>query len=507
MSMENPNRRDVLKGIGAGASAAVLASCAQHSSPPANSSPDRSNILLFLTDDHGQWAQHAYGNSELRTPNMDRLAQRGVRMTRAFTPCPVCSPARASFYTGRVPSQHGIHDWIEEATYAYKHPGLSGQTTIAQLLQKSGYHTGLVGKWHCGREREVQPGFDRWFGYWVNQYPHRGPQRFSDQGKEVNETGQQSPLLTQRVIDFLRDHKSTRSQQPFFLVVGYVDTHSPYKDHQEDLVDLYRQASFKDIPDEKFLPVHGTAKTPMAPNAATERERRMQYYAAVSSIDQQIGTILAELESTGQLDNTLIVYTSDHGLNAGHHGIWNKGNATVPQNFLEESILIPCTISYPKGGVRSGVTCDAMVDHCDLFNTLLDVAGVRADAKTQTEINSPGRSYLPMLRGQSQEDWRKAQFCEYGNARMIRTDRYKLILRYPYKGKQFGDELYDLKDDPRETRNVMTDATFALVIADLTQQLNAHFARYTLPAHDGLDLEHEPDCTPSSPWIAAAKRV
>src|SRR6185312_15689596 len=186
------------------------------------------NILVFLTDDHGQWAQPAYGNSEIHAPNLDRLAARGVRMTGAYTPCPVCSPARASFFTGRMPSQHGIHDWIEEMTHEFTHPGLKNQTLISELLRDAGYDTGLVGKWHCGRSREPHPGFDRWFSYWTNQYPHRGTQNFSDQGKHVVEEGAQSPLLTDRAIEFLRRHHESaeRREKPFFLFVGYVDTHS-----------------------------------------------------------------------------------------------------------------------------------------------------------------------------------------------------------------------------------------------------------------------------------------
>lgn len=468
----------------------------------------RPNILVFLTDDHGQWAQHAYGNSELRTPHLDRLAALGTRMTQAFTPCPVCSPARASFFTGRMPSQHGIHDWLQEQHDALTHPGLRGQTLISELLKNAGYHTGLVGKWHCGRTREPHPGFDRWFSYWVSQYPHRGTQHFSDQGRLVIEHGEQSPLLTERALEFLNNHRrqaKTRSDQPFFLFVSYVDTHSPHKNAPDDLVRQYRNATFRDIPPEKFQPCHGKALIPEGTNRQRQNQRRQEYYGAVSSLDREVGKIMAELEATGQRDDTLIVYTSDHGLNCGQHGMWEKGNGTLPQNFLEESIRVSCTLSWPAGGIRQNATCADLVNHCDLWATLLELAGATPDAQTAARIHSPGRSYLSQLRGDLVRNWRRAIISEYGNARMIRTGRYKLIRRYPYAGVRFPDELYDLHTDPRETINHYEASALRDTIHNLSNELDRFFAQYTVPGHSGLHLAEQPECTPASPWLAAAR--
>jgi len=473
----------------------------------AGSKTVRPNILVFLTDDHGQWAQHANGNSELLTPNLDRLAARGIRMRQTFTTCPVCSPARASFFTGRMPSQHGIHDYLDESTIAFTHPGLTGQTLISELLKGAGYHTGLVGKWHCGREREPQPGFDRWFSYWVNQYPHAGVQHFSDQGKQVIEEGQQSPLLTRRAVDFLQEHKQKAGAdgQPFFLYISYVDTHSPHNAAPEELVRQYDSATFRDIPDEKFQACHGRATSVVNKDPQLERKKRMEYYGAVSSVDREVGKVLDALEATGQMENTLIVYTGDHGLNAGHHGLWEKGNITVPQNFLEESIRIACTLSWPAGGVRQNATCDDLVSHPDLWATLLEIAGATPAAAAAAKINSPGVSYLRQLRGQKVPAWRQTIVSEYGNARMARTERYKLIRRYPYAGISFPDELYDLQEDPRETKNCHDDPSLKEIIQKLSAELEEFFAKYTIPGHSGLDLEHQPECAPASPWLVAAK--
>jgi choline-sulfatase len=504
--MSGIKRREFIKKAGVLGAGLVSWPTSRAAARPA-AGANRPNILVFLTDDHGQWAQHAYGNSEVLTPNMDRLAATGTRMTQAFTPCPVCSPARASFFTGRMPSQHGIHDWLKEQTDAAEHPWLEGQPLISELLKDVGYHTGLVGKWHCGRTREPHPGFDRWFSYWVAQYPHYGVQQFSDQGSLVLDQGQQSPLLTRRAIDFLRDHKKNEGAQgkPFFLFVGYVDTHSPHDAAPSALVAKYSSAGFRDIPSEEFPACHGEPLIPVNSNPQIERMKHMEYYGAVSSIDREVGKILAELEATGQLENTLVVYTGDHGLNTGQHGMWEKGNATLPQNFFDESIRISCTLSWPAGGIRQNAVCNDFVNHCDLWATLLEVAGASPDEHTAERINSPGRSYLAQLRGQNLHDWRKAIISEYGNARMARAERYKLVRRYAYKGVLFRDELYDLKEDPRETVNRFQDATLKKVIDELTEELDQFFEKYTAPGHSGLELAHQWECTPASPWLAAER--
>lgn len=500
-------RRDFLKLSGA-AGAGLATWPLTGNAAQLSGKPLRPNILVFLTDDQGQWAQHAYGNSELMTPNLDRLSRQGTRMTNAFTPCPVCSPARASFFTGRMPSQHGIHDYLMEGGINGTRPWLEGQTLISELMKTAGYHTGLVGKYHCGNSRSPRPGFDRWFSYWESQYPHKGVQHFTDQDKEVIENGYQSPLLTQRAVEFLQGHARNEGPagKPFFLYISYVDTHVPHNGAPDDLVEQYQSATFADIPNDKFMSCHGQARNPVSNNPEQERKKRIEYYAAVSSLDREVGKVLAALQATGQLDNTFIVYTGDHGLNCGQHGMWEKGNATIPQNFLEESIRIGCTIRWPAGGVRQNAACNDFVSHPDLWATLLEIAGAVPDAATAAKINSPGMSYSRQLRGQTVQGWRQTMICEYGNARMARTDRYKLIRRYPYGGIKFDDELYDLLEDPRETKNVHDDPSRKDVIQNLSGEIDQFFAKYTVPGHSGLDLEQQPEFAPDSPWLLAVKK-
>jgi choline-sulfatase len=506
----NPDRRQILKSLGTIAASSAFSGSKMSAESPEEtdqSAARRPNILVFLTDDHGQWLQQAYGNSEVRTPNMNRIASNGVRMTNAFTPCPVCSPARASFFTGRTPSQHGIHDWLEETNVSYAYPWLQGQTLLPQLLKKAGYHTGLVGKWHCGQDRHPRPGFDSWFCYWNNQYPHFGPQLFSDNGKQVVENGFQSPFFTDEALKFLRNHydNAATASTPFFLFVGYTDTHSPHVQMPDELVALYENVTFRDIHKESFPPAHGVAISPVSETADIERTKHKEYYAAATSVDREVGKILSELESLGHLGDTLVVYTGDHGLNAGQHGMWEKGNATVPQNFLEESIRIACAISWPGGGISRNLESDLLVNHCDLFATLLDAADAAPDEKTAEAINSPGRSYLSQLRGLASHEWRDHIICEYGNARMIRKNGYKLILRYPFDGIQFGNEFYDLKADPRETTNLWDEANtrYGPIVKEMSDELDVFFLQFSIPGHSGLELEKQPTFAPSSPWLKA----
>lgn len=233
---------------------------------------------------------------------------------------------------------------------------------------------------------------------------------------------------------------------------------------------------------------------------ATFREWNAEYYASAHAIDNEVGRVIDHLHATGQLENTLIVYTSDHGHMNGHHGLWCKGNATAPVNFYDESILVPLLLSWPAK-LPAGVVRDQQVDHCDLFWTVLDAAGAQIDDKTRAEIQSPGESYLPLLAGESNE-WRDAFFGEYGNARCIRTAKHKLVVRYPGPNGHFADELYDLQKDPRETTDLIDDPAYADVQAELRKRLDEHFTKYEKPELAGSDIASQHICNAGEPWRA-----
>lgn len=444
---------------------------------------DRPNILVIFNDDHGQWALPAYGNSELHTPSVDALAARGAVLENAFTPVPVCSPARASFMTGLLPTQHGLHDYLNKSPEFGAKAWMRDFTTLPEMLHAAGYHTGLSGKWHIGRDFEPQPGFDDWFAL-AGDYPihHRANNRFCDNGAFVAPDGYLTQLMADRTVAFLRDRPQDR---PFFHFTGFYATHSPWADQPERLVAPYRDATFADIPSAERV-FAGEIRN-MELHSVTDagmREAKAQYYGAVCAIDEALGRILDHLDASDDLDNTLIVFTSDHGLCLDHHGIWGKGNATSPQNMIEESMRIPMILAGP--GVTPGLRAAAFADHLDLFLTLAEAGGAATP-----EMAYPGKSLRPVLAGDD-SGWRDAQFGEYGTARMIRTATHKLIARFDNR----PDALFDLRDG--EGRDIIDDAP--QVAAELKARLIRHFARFEAAPPNADAFFGAPRFNPQEAW-------
>ena len=447
---------------------------------------DRPNMLVVLTDDHGQWATGCYGNQEVHSPNMDWLAAHGVRMANAMTECPVCSPARASFWTGRMPSQHGIHDYL--APEFRDGPWLQGEVQLGQLLSEAGYECGMFGKWHCSKPQQPWPGFDRWCSIGKRTGPHAGEQRYWNDGKQVIHHGYQSAITTSYALDWLGDRAGER---PWFAFVGMVSTHSPYNHHPQRLVERYDDAQFDDIPDDLTHPV-GRIRHETSGKQFPWRDHRKQYYAAVTELDEQLGRLIDHLDQNDQLDHTLIVYTGDHGLNCGHHGLWGKGNCTRPVNFVEESVRIPMIFGGWES-VRAPQVRGEFADHTDLFATLVDIAGVTLDESR----DCPGQSFASILRhGRAPMQWKKHHVAEYGDARMVTDGMAKLITR----NGQFPDEMYDLVADPRETQNLIDMPGYAPVADALSEAMARKFAPMADSPVNGRRVADLPQHNPVEPW-------
>lgn len=461
------------------------------------------NIVFFVADDQGPWALGCAGNNEIRTPNLDRLASEGTRFDNFFCASPVCSPARATLLTGRIPSQHGIHDWLREGnTGADAVEFLAGQTGYTDVLTQHGYKCGLSGKWHLGDSFRPQKGYTHWYVHQKGGGPYYNAPMIRN-GQQVEEPGYVTDLITDDALSFLDTAASGTS--PFCLSVHYTAPHSPWIDnHPTEIVESYDSCRFESAPHEPIHPwAQGQLYSSVEPNF---RENVKGYFAAVTAMDANVGRILNRLDSLGLADTTLVLFTSDNGFSCGHHGIFGKGNATFPLNMFENSVKVPFLARLP-GVVQSGAVRPELVSAYDVFPTILDMVGVPFEA----DVPLPGSSFVDLLRGERTAgvpaaaegapagplDGRTPEhsdvpardtvvvYDEYGPVRMIRTTEWKYVYRYPYG----PNELYHLADDPGEMRNLINDPGCEDVRRDLRGDLVGWFHRYVDPALDG---SHEP---------------
>ena len=438
----------------------------------------RPNILLFLTDDHGAWANGCYGNSEVHTPTLDNLARTGARFSHAWTPTPVCSPARANLMTGKTASQVGIHDWLEEAAPEIgERDWLDGTRTLFDYLSAAGYHCGLSGKWHLGQSHLPPSGADYHFGLPGWQGAHNGSYTYIRNGEMVELDGNKSRYITDHAIEFL---DTAPKDKPFFLNVGYIATHSPYARQTHD---PQRTAKYQDCPFSEIPPwnPHPWVKNEGGGNELSEREvwdRNVGYYAAVDEIDENITRIVGALAARGMLENTIVIYTSDHGCAIGHKGFFGKGNSTRPLNMYDVSLHVPLIVWGPFAQPQ---VIDRHVDHCDTFHAICELAGVELP---EDEVFA-GESYAPMLRGENMT-WDDRRYGEYGDLRMIRDEGWKLVWRYP----DGPHDLFDLRNDPGESVNVAEDQPE--VVERLKARLDEFYARHDSAERSGLLVKELP---------------
>ena len=442
------------------------------------------NILFVLADDMGAWAMGCAGNSEIRTPNLDRLAARGLRLTNAFCVSPVCSPARASLLTGRIPSQHGVHDWIRRGNSPGESPDrsvvdyLSNQPTVISILAAAGYACGLSGKWHLGNAITPAAGHSFWRVHARGGGPYYGAPMLRNE-VEYTESHYVTDAITDNALAFLDDRPD---EPPFYLGVHYTAPHSPWdrSQHPAEIFDFYRDhCPFHSAPD---LPLHPW-QINTAPVGGTREHRRENlsgYFAAITAMDTGISRLLDRLDADGLSENTLVVFTSDNGMNMGHHGIWGKGNGTYPQNMFDTSVKVPFLAALP-GAIPPGIVHDGLFSHYDLLPTLLDITGLGAC----TPPGLPGTSHARLWLGNNPDvDAEIIVFDEYGPVQMIRTRAWKYVHRFPGG----PNELYHLEDDPDENTNLIDSPSHQAVAADLRSRMEAWFLRHRDPAFDGRAL-------------------
>lgn len=429
------------------------------------------NVVLVLADDLPAWFLGCYGNREVKTPNIDRLAAAGTRFLNSFVCTPICSPSRATLFTGRTPRQHGIEDFLTANPAANPAQGQQAPPTsfanevfLSDLLAPAGYRCGYVGKWHMGND--ANPG--RHFSYTYTM--SGGPRRYIDpemalNGSVVKEQGYLTDLMTRRALDFLDQQNRT---SPFFLAVGYLNPHTPYSGHPQRYYDLYADCNFATF-----------GIQPKAPNALREAQfmddpvpNLRRAAAAVTSLDDQIPLLQRKLIEKGLFDNTIFVFTGDNGYLFGRHGFWSKGHASNPINMYEEVMQVPMIWSWP-GRIPTQVVRPELVSFYDFLPTVCEAAGVDAPR----DRNLVGRSYLPVLTNQAiprRERWRDLVFGQFRYTEMARDNRYKLIIRHAGDGP---NELYDLRQDPRERTNQFDNQAYVTIRQSLLQELDAWRAR------------------------------
>ncbi len=477
-------RREMLKTIGVSAAGLSLGrmsgyvSLAQNRPVPA-SAP---NIVFIMTDDQQQSAMSAYGNTILKTPNMDRIAAGGVRFTEMFVTNSICAPSRASFMTGQYSHTHGVITNGAAASPFRNQLGLKDeQETFVHLLRRAGYHTALVGKWHL---RSTPTGFDQWIMLPGGGGPYMDPEMITG-GQRVKFRGHADDVVGDQALTFLRQRPKDR---PFCLLFNFKSPHrnwvpAPRFEKMFEDIEIPVPRSFTD----KFEGrPQALRRTEMAiaempdfrnrgvPETLPVDERKRQnfqqlaknYYRTLLTVDENIGRLLDALDKENLTKDTVIVFSSDNGFFLGEHGLFDK------RLMYEPSIRVPLLVSFP-GRVKAGqVNSRHLLLNIDVAPTLLEIAGLPIPPWMQ------GHSFLPLLEGK-ETSWRDAFLYEYYEYpaehcamkhRGIRTARWKLIHFWEQPEEW---ELYDLQQDPDEMKNLIGRREYEKLIRDLRSRLES----------------------------------
>lgn len=448
------------------------------------------NILWLCTDQQRYDTIAALGNSLIRTPNIDQLIADGVAFTHAYCQSTVCAPSRASFLTGRYPRTTGCRQNGQSIP--------ATERLISRLLADAGYHCGLAGKLHLAScsdgkvEDRIDDGYDvfHWshhpqpdwqanaYSQWLAKKGTSWNELYTGPGNDYVKEGipaeyHQTTWCAEMAIDFIRQPHDS----PWLFSYNCFAPHHPFDPppeyfHRYDPADMPLPATRAGELANK--PIYQQLDSEWAHNepgyfhvAAMTEENHQQvkaaYYAMCEHIDHEVGRILQALAETGQRENTIVIFMSDHGEMLGDHGLYLKG-----PHFYEQAIRAPVVVSWP-GRFAADVRCDGLVELLDLPPTLMQAAGLEIPPRMQ------GKSLLPILRGESSgEDHRDHVYCEYYNAwthsrsygTMMRTKTHKIVV---YHGIDDG-ELYDLTTDPGEFENLWQNDAHQIVREQLTKQ-------------------------------------
>ena len=455
---------------------------------------NRPNVVLIMTDNHGAWTLGCYGNRDIRTPNIDRLATEGTLFENAFASNPVCSPTRATVLTGLIPSQHGVHCFLRGGRLQVGPEArctLDEFTSLPEILKTSGYKCGLVGKWHLGANMSVQEGFD---DYWITM-PHGGTSTFYDaqvidDGEIRKEPEYLTDFWTRHAVNFIEQQSN---EQPFFLFLSY---NGPYalsrlllREGRNRHAAYYRDQDLPSFPRETPHPwqLHNLDyinNPPSIRRVATE----------VSGVDDGVGTIMQTLKEQGFSENTIVVFLADQGWVGGHGGFFGMGDHTQPVTARDGMMRIPMIWRQP-GRIAGGRRTRKLVANYDVLPTMLEMAGIDLSTVEQpavSTVQSPGRSFSEHLYANSGTATEMeiladdAVYYEFESLRCIRTHEWKYVHRHP----NGPHELYDLTNDPDEFNNQYqsigssSNQNLFAVQSSLKRRLDEFFAQNASPRYD-----------------------
>jgi N-acetylglucosamine-6-sulfatase len=440
--------------------------------------PARPNFVVLLLDDLRWDDLGCAGHPFVKTPRIDRVAKEGAMFRNAFATTPLCSPSRACFLTGQYAHTHGITDNTDRSARSHQ------LVTFPHRLQKAGYETAFIGKWHMGIDDAPRPGFDHWISV-KGQGAYLDPE-LNENGKRVQVKGYATDIYNERALAFLkRPHK-----KPFLLYLAYKAVHPSLTQGPDGKVSDPSAAAF--LPAERHKKLYADAPVPRRPNVKDTLEGKPALQRKIGdlpplsektgtsdevirdrlrmlmAVEEGVGDIFKALDDAKLLDDTLIVFTSDHGYFYGEHGL-----SVERRLAYEETIRIPLLMRYPRR-IKAGTTVDPFALSVDLAPTLLELADVEVPQDMQ------GRSLLPLLKG-DEAGWRTSFLIEYFSDTVfprvhkmgyqaVRTERWKYI---HYGELERMDELYDLKADPYEMKNLIEEPG----AQDALKEIKAELAR------------------------------
>jgi len=448
------------------------------------------NIVLIVSDNQSQSLLGTYGNTEIRTPNIDRLAAEGVRFDNAYAVSGVCSPTRATLLTGLLPSQTGVHVALQAQVDVDDWSVIEEFRNLPETLKNAGYTTGLVGKYHLGEYQDPQLGFDFWVTFPGGHTTTFYNEIVVDNGNTFRTEKHLTDFWTERAIDFI---KQQSADQPFFLLLTY---NGPYMlpptvtmEPHNRFADYYQKnpPSFPQQPVHPFLENWARGRGPSglmvkegttawtAIGALNNQTAIINTAAETAMVDDGVGSILDTLESQGMEGDTLVIYTSDQGASYGQHGLWGNTSWSFPFAAYDINMQIPLIFRQP-GRIPAGGAVDLMVGQVDFMPTILDYIGL-GDIEV---ANSPGKSFAASFRGEKIE-WDDAVYFEFVTTRAIQTSKWKYVRRFPSTDPR---ELYDLELDAGEMINLIDSAAHADIISELDARLTAYFDQYADPQYD-----------------------